>query len=110
MCCHGRLNTVEWYDTPLPELKVSLRPIRPLRLPNNEEEKACLSFDPFPWESKLVYFLEASDNDWVRLDPLLQLFVETNDIAKTFGPSAYIMDVLDNKPSIEKVHYHHTIG
>ncbi len=110
MCRHGKLNTLEWYDTPLPELMVSQRPIRPLRLPNNEEEKARLSFDPFPWESKLVYFLEASDNDWVRLDPLLQLFVETNDIVKTFGPSAYIMDVPDNKPSIEKVRSHHTIG
>ena len=110
MCRHGKLNTLEWYDKPLPELMVSQRPIRPLRLPNNEEEKARLSFDPFPWESKLVYFLEASDNDWVRLDPLLQLFVETNDIVKTFGPSAYIMDVPDNKPSIEKVRSHHTIG
>ena len=110
MCRHGRLNTMDWYDVPLPELKVTLRPIRPLKLPNNEEEKARLSFDPFPWESKLVYFLEASDNDWFRLDPLLQLFVETNDITKTFGPSAYIMDVPDNKPSIGKVISYHTIG
>jgi hypothetical protein len=53
--------------------------------------------------------LEASDT-WYRLDPLLQLFVDTNDIAKTFGPSAYIMDVPDNKPNIDKVRSHHTIG
>ena len=110
MCRHGKLNTLEWYDEPLPELKVSLRPIRPLRLPRNEDEKARLSFDPFPWESKLVFYLEASDSAWYRLDPLLQLFVETNDIAKTFGPSAYIMDVPDNKPNIDKVRSHHTIG
>ncbi len=110
LCRHGKLNTLEWYDEPLPDLKVSLRPIRPLRLPKDEDERARLTFEPFPWECKLVYYLEASDTAWQRLEPLLQLFVETNEISKTFGPSAYIKEVPDNKPSTEKVRSHHEIG
>ena len=47
MCRHGRLNTLDWYDVPLPEIKVTLRPIRPLKLPNNEEEKLVFPSTPF---------------------------------------------------------------
>jgi len=27
LCCHGRLNTLQWYDKPLPEVNVSIQSI-----------------------------------------------------------------------------------
>jgi hypothetical protein len=110
MCRRGRLNAVELYDEPLPELNVTLRGIRPLKLPAEGDDKSRLTFDTFPWESKLAYHLEASDIAWYRIEPLLDLLVETNAISTTFGPSAYIMDVPGSKPSIERVRSHHRIG
>ncbi len=112
MCRHGRLNAIDWYDEPLPELIVSLRGIRPLKLPKDEEEKSRLTFDTLPWESKMAYYLEASDSAWYRLEPLVDLQAETNMLSNTFGPSSYIMDVppQTQKISIEKVRSHHRIG
>jgi hypothetical protein len=110
MCRHGKLNTIEWYDEPLPELNVTLKGIRPLKLPADEEDRARLTFDTFPWESKLAYHLEASDNAWYRLEPLLDLLVETNILASTFGPSACIMNVPGIKTSVERTRSHHRIG
>ena len=39
LCRHGKLNTIEWYDEPLPELNVMLKGIRPLKLPADEEDQ-----------------------------------------------------------------------
>jgi hypothetical protein len=112
LCRHGRLNAIDLYDEPLPDLIITLRGIRPLKLPQDDEEKSRLTFDTFPWESKLAYYLEASDSAWYRLEPLINLLVETNTLSSTFGPSAYIMDVpaQNQKISIEKVRSHHRIG
>ena len=110
LCRRGRLNALELYDEPLPELNVTLRGIRPLKLPTEGDDRSRLTFDTFPWESKLAYHLEASDSAWYRIEPLLDLLVETNAISTTFGPSAYIMDVPGPKPSIERVRSHHRIG
>jgi hypothetical protein len=110
MCRRGRLNAIELYDEPLPELNVTLKGIRPLKLPSEGDDRSRLTFDTFPWESKLAYHLEASDSAWYRIEPLLDLLVETNTILATFGPSAYIMDVPGSKPSIERVRSHHRIG
>ena len=56
LCRHGRLSTLEWYDKPLPEINVAIRSIRELRLPEDPLEREQLSFDPFPRNSKFVYF------------------------------------------------------
>ena len=93
MCRHGRLNTIDWYDEPLPKLIVSLHGIRPLKLPKDGKEKPRLTFDTFPWESKLAFYLEASDSAWYQLESLLALMIETNTLSNTFGPSAYVMEV-----------------
>ena len=110
LCRHGRLNAIELYDEPLPELNVTLKGIRPLKLPSDGEERARLTFDTFPWESKLAYHLEASDSAWYRIEPLLDLLVETNILSATFGPSACIMNVPGTKTSIERTRSHHRIG
>ena len=110
LCRHGRLNAIELYDEPLPELNVTLKGIRPLKLPSDGEDRARLTFDTFPWESKLAYHLEASDSAWYRIEPLLDLLVETNILSATFGPSACIMNVPGTKTSIERTRSHHRIG
>ncbi len=110
MCRHGQLNTIELYDEPLPELNVTLKGIRPLKLPSDGEERSRLTFDTFPWECKLAYHLEASDSAWYRIKPLLDLLVETNILSATFGPSACIMNVPGTKTSIEQTRLHHRRG
>jgi hypothetical protein len=110
LCRHGKLDTLEWYDKPLPEINVSLRSIRELRIPDKAHDKDELSFDPFPRTSKFAFFLEASDFAWVRLDPLLRLMVETNDIQHAFGPAAFIMDVPGINPSMERTRAHQKHG
>jgi hypothetical protein len=103
LCRHGKRDMLEWYDKPLPELTVSLRGLRPLRLPREENERKSLSFDSFPWDSKLVFYLEAEEDAWQRLGPLFDYLEETNIIAHTFGPAAYLLDVPSNNPTTEKV-------
>jgi hypothetical protein len=110
LCRHGKLDTLEWYDSPLPEFHMSVRSIRSLKLPDDPKEKKRLTFDSFPWGSKLAYFLEAGNDAWNRLEPLLQLIVDSNILSKAFGPSAFIMDVPDNNPKIGKVRAHHEYG
>jgi hypothetical protein len=110
LCRHGKLSTLEWYDTPLPPVHVTIRNIRELKLPLNPEEREELSFDPFPRSSKFAYFIEASDTAWVRLNPLITLMIETNDIFYAFGPSAFIMDVPPPTPGVERVRAHHKHG
>ena len=110
LCRHGRLDTLEWYDKPLPAVNVTLRNIRELRLPDNKEEREQLTFDPFPRSSRFAYFLEASDASWTRLEPLLNMMIETNDIFHAFGPSAFIMDVPPSTPTTERTRAHHRHG
>ena len=38
LCRHGKINMLDWYDEPLPDINVTLRPIRPLQLPRDEDE------------------------------------------------------------------------
>ena len=110
LCRHGKLDTLEWYDCPLPEFHISVRSIRSLKLPDDPKEKKRLTFDSFPWGSKLAYFVEAGNDAWKRLGPLLQLIVDSNILSKAFGPSAFIMDVPDTNPKIGKVRAHHEYG
>ena len=48
LCRHGGLDTLEWYDKPLPTINVTPCNIRELHLPDNKEEREQLSFDPLP--------------------------------------------------------------
>jgi len=110
LCRHGCIDTLEWYDKPLPAINVSLRSIRELHLPDNPEEREQLTFDPFPHSSRFAFFLEASDAAWARLEPLLNMMIETNDIFHTFGPSAFVMDVPGATPTIDRTRAHHKHG
>lgn len=110
LCRHGRMDTLEWYDKPLPAINVTIRTIRELKLPSDPSEREQLSFDPFPRTSKFAYFLEASEAAWFRIEPLLRLMIETNDLTATFGPSACIMEVPEANPNIDKVRAHHQHG
>jgi hypothetical protein len=110
LCRHGRLDTLEWYDKPLPVINLTLRNIRELRLPENKEEREQLSFDPFPLSSKFAFFLEASDASWSCLEPLLNMMVETNVIYYAFGPSSFIMDVPGTTATMDCMKAYHKHG
>lgn len=91
----------------LPDIKVSCRPIEGLKAPNEEQE--CLSFDSFPQYMEKLFF-------WGRYDCLvmirsfMEMCISTNDISNSFSPSAFIMSVPPNNPSIKKTHSHHLQG
>jgi hypothetical protein len=110
LCRHGKRSTIDWYDTPLPDMTVTLRGLRPLCLPKEEEERKSLTFDPFPWDSRLVFHIEADDIAWQRLEPLLDYLVDTNVIAHTFGPAAYLLDAPNTNPSLDKIRAYHKHG
>ena len=110
LCRHGKRNTLDWYDTPLPDITVTLRGLRPLRLPKEEVQQHSLSFDPFPWDSRLVYHIETDDGAWQRLAPLFDYLTETNIIAHTFGPAAYLLDAPSPSLSLDKVRAYHKHG
>jgi hypothetical protein len=110
LCRHGQLDTLEWYDKPLPALNVTIQSISELKLPDNREEQEQLSFDPFPRSSRFAYFLEASDASWARLEPLLNMMIDTNDIYNTFGLSAIVMDTPGSQVSIDRTRAHHQHG
>ena len=110
LCRHGKRDTIELYDMPLPDMIITLRGLRSLRLPKHEEERADLSFDPFPWDSRMVYHIEADDMAWQRLAPLFDYLIETNIIAHTFGPAAYLLDAPGANLSLDKVRAYHKHG
>jgi hypothetical protein len=110
LCRHGQLDTLEGYDKPLPALNVTIQSISELKLPDNREEQEQLSFDPFPRSSRFAYFLEASDASWARLEPLLNMMIDTNDIYNTFGLSAIVMDTPGSQVSIDRTRAHHQHG
>ncbi len=110
LCRHGKLSTIEWYDEPLPAFTVSARPIRSLKLPTDKKEHERLSFDPFPWESKMAYFMEASDEAWTRLEPLLKYMMNTPSLCQAFGPAACFVDTPDLNPNMDRVRAHHKHG
>ena len=62
LCRNGKLDTLEWYDTPLPEFHMTLSNIHQRKLPDDPKEKECPRFDTFPWGSKLAYFLDADNS------------------------------------------------
>ena len=110
LCQDGKRNTVEWYDMPLPDMIIALRGLRSLRLPKNEEQRESLSFDPFPWDSRLIYHIEADDIAWQQLAPLFDYLIDTNIIAHTFGLAAYLLDAPWANLSLDKVHAYHKHG
>jgi len=64
----------------------------------------CLSFGSFPRYVKNTYYIEASSMVWTCLDPLVDVFVATNDISYTVGPSAFIMSPKTTSASTKQGH------
>jgi hypothetical protein len=110
LCRHGKLETINWYDEQLPAFTVSVRPIRPPKLPSDKKEHKRLSFDPFPWDSKMAYFLEASDDAWTRIKPLLKYMMNMSSLCHAFGPAACVVATPSLNPNIDCVRAHHKHG
>ncbi len=90
LCRRGRLDTLVWYDHPIPDFHVYSRKMRPLRgIP--EAERAELAFDPYPGHTQFAFYVEASSEAWNELDPLIDVFIDSNQICKAFGPNAFFL-------------------
>eukprot|EP00956_Cyclotella_meneghiniana_P023605 scaffold46222_cov40-Cyclotella_meneghiniana.AAC.3 len=104
LCLCGKL------DTTVPEFLVYTKPIRPLKIPENERDE--LSIDPYPQYSRNAYHIEAAESAWDLLDPLLDEYAESCRIVNDFGPSAFL---LENPPpgvptSLNTVRIYHKIA
>lgn len=96
MSRRGKLNTLDFYDRPIPEFHVYLRKMGPLKnIPDSKHD--VLSFDPHPAHTQLAYYIEASNQSWVELEPLIEEFVNSNQICKDLGPSAHFIKNPDGK-------------
>jgi hypothetical protein len=88
LCRRGKLNAIDWYDKPIPEFHVYARKMKPMRgIP--EAERVDLDFDPYPAPTHFAFYIEASKDAWDKLEVIIDYFVNSNDICKAFGPSAY---------------------
>ena len=86
-CKSGKLSTVDYYDKPLPPIRVYLKAMREIRgLPDDEKEE--YSIDPYPMSTRFVYYLEASKDAWSHLDKLLKEYTASGRINNDFGRHA----------------------
>jgi hypothetical protein len=95
----------EMYEDPLPKMHVYTRKLRELTLP--VEERTALSFDSFEQHVQYAYFIECSEEGWIRLLPLLDIFSRGNRVNKVFGPKAHIMPVPNNRPKVSDARIWH---
>lgn len=99
LCRRGKLDTTEWYDRSVPEFHVYLCKMRPQHgIPDTERAK--LGFDSYPHNTQFAYYLEASNDSWAELDPLIDEMVDSNQICKAFGPNAFFIHNLDGVQNI----------
>ena len=108
LCRRGKLDATEWYDRSIPEFHIYTRRMRPQRgIP--EAERAELAFDPYPPNTQFAYYIEASNEAWVELDPLIDECVDSNYICKAFGPHAFFVRNPDGvKISVDAAREFHT--
>eukprot|EP00956_Cyclotella_meneghiniana_P004441 scaffold5449_cov52-Cyclotella_meneghiniana.AAC.9 len=88
----------EYYDLALPPIHVCSKKLRELTVP--EEDKKRLSFDPIEDKMQFVYHIEATEMGWRRLTPLVDIFIRSNDLKRTFGPKAHLLFLPKGRPSI----------
>jgi hypothetical protein len=98
LCRSNKIPMLDYYDLDLPKIHVSSRRLRELSLP--EEERKQLTFATFASHCQFVFHIEAGDEAWVRLEPLVDIFVRGNGIYRVFGPRAHLMPMPSNRPNI----------
>lgn len=91
LCRSGKLKMEDYYDLVLPPIHVYLKKLRELSVPDDEREH--LTFTTFAAHCQFVFHIEASDEAWTRLEPLLDIFVRGNGILRVFGPTAHLMAI-----------------
>jgi hypothetical protein len=109
LCRSGLLKMDEYYDFHLPRMHVYVKKLRELSIP--EDEREHLSFATFAAHCQLVFHIEANEEVWTRLEPLMDIFVQGNGILRVFGPTAHLMVLPGSgKPSITETHVYQSKG
>jgi hypothetical protein len=65
-----------------------------------DAERAELGFNSYPHNTQFAYYLEASNDPWAELDPLIDEMVDSNQICKAFGLNAFFIHNLDGVRNI----------
>jgi hypothetical protein len=109
LCRSGRLKMEEYYDFDLPKVHVYVKKLRELSIPDDEREH--LSFATFAAHCQLVFHIEANEEAWTRLEPLMDIFVRGNGILRVFGPIAHLMALPGSgKTSLTETRVYHSKG
>eukprot|EP00956_Cyclotella_meneghiniana_P004446 scaffold5449_cov52-Cyclotella_meneghiniana.AAC.14 len=111
LCLSGKLETTDYYDRPIPQIKVYVKPMRPLGgIPNNEKDS--LTFDVYPQYTRPAYHIEAAEADWSLLEVLLDEYADSGRIGNDFGPAAFLLEnpPAEYKPGLTVVRNYHQIG
>jgi hypothetical protein len=66
-----------------------VKKLRELSIP--EDKREHLSFATFAAHCQLVFHIEANEEAWTRLEPLMDILVRGNGILRVFGPTAHLM-------------------
>ena len=92
LCRHGKLSTIEFYDMPLPDIHLSVRTLKEVKVPTLESKASPeYSFVGYPTYLWKAYFIETTAVGWPRIDGLLKVAAESNAL-EVFGPYTYILD------------------
>ena len=67
-----------------------------------DEDKKRLSFDTIEDKLQFVFHIECSEMGWRRLQPLIDVFIRSNDLKRAFGPKAHLLSIPKGRPSISE--------
>eukprot|EP00956_Cyclotella_meneghiniana_P000640 scaffold692_cov55-Cyclotella_meneghiniana.AAC.2 len=111
LCMSGKLETTDYYDRPIPQIKVYVKAMRPLGgIPDNEKDS--LTFNVYPQYTRMAYHIEAAEADWTLLEVLLDEYADSGRIGNDFGPAAFLLEnpPAEYKPGLTVVRNYHQIG
>ena len=108
LCRCNKLPMEEYYDLELPKIHVTSCRLRELSLP--DDERARLTFANFAAHCQLVFHIEASEEAWIRIEPLIDIFVRGKGIHRVFGPRAHLMTIPTGRPNISEARIYQAKG
>ena len=100
---------LDYFETELPELNVTVKKLRELELP--DEERKSLTFEAFPDHTHRAFQIETSDYGWDRYGPLFDLMTRSNVLTNVFGVKAHFLTLpKGRKQSIHFTRKYHGKG
>jgi hypothetical protein len=106
MCQKNKLDTLKYYDKPIPQFKIYTKKLRPQRnLP--EDERDSLSFNAYPGHLHFAFHMEASAEGWKELNPIIDEYTKSDRLTRDFGPNAFFLDLPVGRSGVDTNRRYH---